>query len=406
MESKKTKKMGTMIPIIGPAILISVGYIDPGNWATDIQGGSSFGYQLLWVLLLSNIMAILLQTNAAKLGIATGESLAENCKKNFNKKISFVLWITAEIAALATDIAEFLGASIGVKILTGVPLFWGAITVGIVTFIILNSDKKGERKIETIIFSLVAIVTLAYVVELVIAKPDWKEVGYHTFVPSLTKESLLVAIGIIGATVMPHNIFLHSEIVKKRLKNKTETEKKNLFRYVIIDSFFSLNIAWFINSAMVIVSAAIFFYHHLQINSLEVAYQTLNPLLGHFSSFIFGVALLASGLSSSVTGTMAGQSILEGFLNKRMPVIFSRIITMVPALIVIGVGMNVLQTLVISQVILSIQLPFTIIPLIILTSKKNIMGALQNKKITILTLSVIALLIILLNVDLMFGILN
>ncbi|MDM5339044.1 Nramp family divalent metal transporter [Fictibacillus enclensis] len=390
-------KLRRAIPFLGPAFLVSVGYIDPGNWATNIEGGSAFGYTLLWVLLLSNLMAILLQTTAAKLGVATGKSLSENCRQHFKKPVAVFLWITAELAAMATDLAEFLGAALGIYLLLGIPLFPAALIGAAVTFGILLLHKYGFRFIEQIILGFVIIVAAVYIVELFYAKPDLGQVGYHLVVPHLNSASILVAIGMLGATVMPHNIFLHSSVVKNRLKKNQPKHNHRVYKYAIVDSLLALNVAWFINSAMIVVAAAVFYKNGLKVTSIEDAYSTLTPLLGGFASLAFAIALLSAGLSSSVTGTMAGQYILEGFLNIKIPIWVRRLVTMIPALIIIGAGINTWKALVVSQVVLSMQLPFTIIPLIMFTRSKKIMGSYVNKRWTNILLILVAAIIIILN---------
>ncbi|MCF6093706.1 Nramp family divalent metal transporter [Microaerobacter geothermalis] len=393
----KSFSLKKAFPFIGPAYLVSVGYIDPGNWATNIEGGASFGYKLLWVLLLSNLMAILLQVLSAKLGIATGKSLAENCREHFSKPLSFFLWVTAQLAAMATDLAEFLGAALGFYILFGLPMMQSALLAAVFTFLVLALHRYGFRKIEFIIFGLVGIVAGVYVLELFLAKPDWGQVAYHVFVPQIDSASIFVAIGMLGATVMPHNIFLHSAIVKHRLKPHDPAHNQRLFRYSVLDSVVALNTAWFINSAMIIMSAAVFFANGVGVTSIEEAQATLVPLLGGFAGTAFAIALLSSGLSSSVTGTMAGQYIMEGFLHRKIPMWLGRFITMIPALVIIGMGVNTLKALILSQVILSLQLPFTIIPLIWFTRNKKLMGEYVNKKITTILVILVAAIILFLN---------
>ncbi|TCS83497.1 Nramp family divalent metal transporter [Tepidibacillus fermentans] len=385
------------LPFMGPAYLVSVGYIDPGNWATNIEGGARFGYQLLWVLLISNLMAIILQSLSVKLGIATGKSLAENMKIHFAKPLYFFLFMTALIAAMATDLAEFFGAALGIHILFGIPLFPSAFITGIIVFAILALHRYGYRQIEMIIFGFVSIVAFAYILELFLVKPDVGLIMKHTFIPELDAKSIFVAIGMLGATVMPHNLFLHSGVVITRINSDLEHNKK-IYKYAIIDSLFALNTAWFINSSMIIMAAAAFFSNGHIVSSIEGAYQTLTPLLGGFASFAFAIALLSSGLSSSVTGTIAGQYILQGFINRSIPFWVQRLVTMIPALIVIGLGVNTFKALITSQVILSLQLPFTIIPLIILTRNKEVMGKyFVNKPYMNKIAGTIALLIIFLN---------
>lgn len=390
------------VPFFGPAFLVSVGYIDPGNWATNIEGGASFGYQLLWVLLLSNLMAILLQILSAKLGVATGQSLAENCRTHFSKPLAFFLWVTAELAAMATDLAEFLGAALGIYILFGVPLFPAALLAGVLTFAILLLHRFGYRLVEAIIFSFVFVVASVYVIEIFLAKPDWGQIGFHLVVPQLNSASVFVAIGMLGATVMPHNIFLHSSLVKYRMKKDDAEHNNKVYKYSVLDSVIALNMAWFINSSMIIMSAAVFFTNGYGIASIEEAYSTLTPLLGGFAAFAFAIALLSAGLSSSVTGTMAGQFIMEGFLNIKIAIWVRRLVTMIPALMIIGMGVDTLKALIMSQVVLSLQLPFTIIPLIWFTRNKNIMGRYANRPLVNVLAITIAAVIIFLNALLIY----
>lgn len=385
-----------LLPFLGPGFIVSVGYIDPGNWATNIAGGSTFGYTLLWVLLLSNIMAILLQILAVKLGIATGCSLAENIRTHYSTPAVYFLWITATLAAMATDLAEFLGAALAFKILFNIPMFPAALLAGVAVFIILGLHRFGFRKVEAIIISMVSVVGIGYLVELFLASPNWAQIGYHMVVPQVNSASILVAIGMVGATVMPHNIFLHSSVIKSRVRPGDDEHNKMLYRYSIADSAIALNIAWFINSAMIIMAASVFFSNGIQVESIEQAHTTLTPLLGAASSLVFGIALLAAGLSSSTTGTLAGQTILEGFMNIRLSPWTMRLITMLPALILIGMNVDALQALILSQVVLSMQLPFTIIPLLLFTRSRKIMGSFANKPLTnVLAIIVISVIVIL-----------
>lgn len=392
-----------VLPYVGPAFLVSVGYMDPGNWGTNIAGGSTFGYTLLWVLLVSNLMAILLQTMAARLGIVTGKSLAENCRIHYSKETNFFLWVMAEAAMMATDIAEFLGAAIGFYILFGIPMFSAGLLTGVVVFLILGLYRFGYRLVEYVIIGLVAIIGFAYVIEIFLAKPDWGQVANAMVVPRLSSESIFVAMGMLGATVMPHNLFLHSGIIQTRLTDEpTVVQKKKLFRFAVLDSVFALNMSWLVNSAMVVMSAAVFFANGIQVESIQDAHRTLEPLLGSLSSYAFAIALLAAGLSSSTTGTMAGQIVLEGFLNIKMSLWLRRFITMVPALIVIALGLNEIDVLVLSQVVLSMQLPFSIIPLIMFTMRKEIMGELRNGRVTNILAIASATLVIGLNMLLLY----
>lgn len=369
-----------LLSFLGPAFIVSVAYVDPGNFATNISGGSSYAYSLLWVILWSNIMAIVLQMLSAKLGLATGKNLAENCRDHFRKPAVIALWVIAEIAAMATDLAEFLGAALGFHLLFGMPMLYAGLLTGGVTFFLLWFERYGQRIIEYMITSLVALISLAYVFELMIAKPDWRQVVSHTLLPSLPGDSILVAVGMLGATVMPHVIYLHSHLVQPRRLVYHHRHIRSLFRWEKIDILIAMNIAFIINAAMVIVSAAVFYRNGMAVTSIEQAHASLGPLLGELSSYAFGIALLASGLSSSAVGTMAGQVVMKGFLHCEIPLWLRRLITMLPALLVIAVGFNPLQVLVISQVTLSFALPAAIIPLLLLTSRKELMGDLVNSR--------------------------
>jgi manganese transport protein len=367
----------------GPAFVISVGYMDPGNWGTDIEGGARFGYRLLWVILLANLMAILLQTLSAKLGIATGRSLPEVCRDNYPRWLSVTLWLTAELAAIATDLAEFLGGAVGFNLLFGIPLFPAALITGVIISLILLLERYGFRKLELVIIGMIAIIGLVYMAEIWLSQPDWALISKGLLVPSLPIGATLVAVGIIGATVMPHNLYLHSALIQTRVRpSDSLARKKQVYRMAIIDAVVALNGAFFVNAAILIMSAAVFSGGRLENYSLEAAHQTLTPLLGPLAGAIFAIALLASGLSSSTTATMAGQVIMEGFIHHRINVWLRRAITMVPSLIVIGIGFDPLQILVLSQVSLSFQLPFAIIPLVLFTNNPKIMGDFANNNVT------------------------
>jgi manganese transport protein len=374
------QRVRRFVPFLGPAFLVSVGYMDPGNWATNILAGSAYGYTLLWVLLMSNVMALVLQALSAKLGVATGLTLAQAVRANTSRPTSIFLWLTAEAAAIATDLAEFLGAALGFYLLLGVPLLAAALLTGVIVFAILALHRFGHRKVEIAIMALVAIVGIAYVYEVFITKPAWLDVGRGTLVPGFGGAgAILAAVGMIGATVMPHNVFLGSHVVQARRQEATsDLSRRQVYKYAVIDLIVALNIAWLINSAMVIMSAAAF--RGQGVDRIEVAHATLGPLFGGASAFAFAIALLAAGLSSSVTGTLAGQSIMEGFIGFRMSLWLRRSITMIPAIVAIAFfGDNSFQILIWSQVTLSLQLPFTIVPLIWLTSKKSVMGDYANK---------------------------
>jgi manganese transport protein len=379
---KKQGRFLQLIRYLGPAFVVSVAYIDPGNFATNISGGSKFNYSLIWVILVSNLMAIFLQTMSAKLGIATRSSLPEMCSKVFPRPVNWFFWFMAELAAMATDLAEFLGGTLGLNLLFHIPMTYAALLTGLLTFLICYMEKYGQKTVEAIITVLVAIISVAYVIELFLAKPDWAQVGIHTFVPSLPDgKAVVIAVGMLGATVMPHVIYLHSQLVQCRCKDDTTIEgKKHHLKMEKIDIAIAMNIAFFVNAAMVVVSAAVFFANGVQVETMQEAHRSLEPLLGPLSGGAFGIALLASGLSSSAVGTMAGQTIMKGFVNISIPVNLRRLITMAPALIIIALGVNPMNALVLSQVVLSFILPIPIIQLLIITGRKDLMGEFVNKR--------------------------
>lgn len=366
-----------LLGFLGPAFIVSVAYVDPGNFGTNISGGSLFGLNLLWVILASNLMAIFLQIMSAKLGIVTGMNLPELCGKTFSRPVNWLLWFTAQIAAMATELAEFLGGALGFHLLFGLPMGWAGLLTGVVTFLLVHLEKYGHRLVEAVITALVGVISLAYVLELVLARPNWAEVAYHCVTPHLSRESALVAVGMLGATVMPHVIYLHSQLVQPRREDNVAHIREHL-ALEKIDVVIAMNIAFIINGAMVIVSAAVFHSRGLRVLTIDEAHRTLQPLLGSLSSTAFGIALLASGLSSSAVGTMAGQVVMRGFVNLDIPLLARRFITMGPALVIIALGCDPVYVLVLSQVILSFALPGAIIPLLLLTSSSKIMGEWVN----------------------------
>ncbi len=368
-----------LLPYLGPAFLVSVGYMDPGNWATDIEGGARFGYTLLWVLLLSNLMAIFLQAMSARLGIVTGQSLPENCRDRMPRWVSLLLWAAAEASALATDLAEFLGAALGFNILFGIPLFQAALITGVVVFVLLALERLGYRAVEYAIIAFVGTIGMAYVYELFLAKPDVGGIARGLVTPNISDGRLYIAIGMLGATVMPHNIYLHSALVQSR---RPLLSARTHIRTQIADATIALNAAFFVNAAILIMSAATFYERGVVVTSIEQAHETLTPLLGGLSAVAFAVALLASGLSSSTTATLAGQVILQGFLHVRMSLFLRRLITMIPALLVIYLQVDSLKVLVLSQVCLSFGLPFAILPLIWLANRRDVMGEFANGRWT------------------------
>jgi manganese transport protein len=396
--------LARIMPFMGPAFIASVAYMDPGNFATNIQGGAKFGLELLWVIVASNLMAMLLQSLSAKLGIATGRNLAEHCRDQYPRWVVWGLWAIAELVALATDLAEFLGAALGFYLLFGIPLLWAGVLTAIITFLILGLERYGFRPLEAVIISLIGVVAVSYLVEMILVKPNMEQVLYHAVVPQFSGvESVLLATGILGATVMPHAIYLHSALTQGRIVVKNPKMQQKLFNYEIIDIVVAMGAASLINMAMLIMAASTFHQTGLtNIGSIEEAHKTLEPLLGRASQYIFGISLLASGLSSSSVGTMAGQVIMQGFLHKHIAPWIRRVVTILPSLLVIATGLDPTRTLVLSQVILSFGLPFAIIPLIQFTRRRDLMGELVNKKITTLFASLAATLIIGLNFFLIF----
>src|ERR1700723_417161 len=387
----------------GPAFVASVAYIDPGNFATNIEGGSRFGYRLLWVLLWSNAMAILIQYLSAKLGIVTGLTLPQNCRKHFSRPMTLFLWVAAEVAAIATDLAEFLGAALGLYLLFGPAMLaygWSrtetmlaaALVSTVAVFLILALDLAGYKWLERGIMAFVGVIGICYAFEVFLVHPDWRLAAIHTLVPTLDPKnlhgSLYVAVGMLGATVMPHVVYLHSALVQPRRAELIKqplveggSRRRRYLRFELIDVFAAMNGAWLINSAM-IVMAAVAFVHSGGAPSIEDAYHTLGPLLGPLSATVFAVALLCSGLSSSTVGVMAGQVIIEGFLDIKFSIFLRRLITIIPALIVIAVGLDPLKILILSQVVLSFTLPFALIPLLILTSRVSVMKSFASARRT------------------------
>lgn len=376
-------KWRTFLKFMGPAFIVSVAYIDPGNFATNISGGSHFNYNLVWVVLWSNLMAIFCQTISAKLGIATGHNLPEMCGRIFSPRTNRVLWVLAELAAMATNLAEFLGGTLGLYLLFRIPMVYAGLLTGVITFAITYMEKYGQRVVEWIIGVLVAVISVAYIIELFLAKPDWTQAGLHALVPSLPNgQAVLIAVGMLGATVMPHVIYLHSQLVQCRNGDHTVEEKQRHLRLEKIDICIAMNIAFIVNAAMVIVSAAVFHRHGMVVETIEQAHRSLEPLVGAFSSGAFGIALLASGFSSSAVGTMAGQMIMKGFVDLRISDNLLRIITMAPAMAIIALGINPMKALILSQVTLSFALPLAIVPMMLIADRPDLMGPFANKPLT------------------------
>jgi manganese transport protein len=390
-------------PFLGPAFIACVAYMDPGNFATNIAGGSKFGFTLVWVIVASSLMAMLVQTLSAKLGIATGRNLPEVCREQYSQRTSFGLWIQAELIAMATDLAEFLGAAVGIKLLFGIALFPAAVITGVITFLILALQRFGYRPLEAVITAFVAVIGICYLGELWFAHPPLATVAKHAVVPQFEgNESVLLAVGIIGATVMPHVIYLHSALTQNRIVPRNDEEARLLYKYTRVDVLIAMTIAGLINMSMLVVAATVFFGSGLvNIESLEGAHRTLEPILGGASSVLFALALTASGLSSATVGTMSGQVVMQGFIKRRIPILVRRLVTMIPAFIVIGLGLDPSRTLVISQVVLSFGIPFALVPLVVFTSKREIMGVLVNRRLTVAAAVVVAALITGLNVFLL-----
>jgi manganese transport protein len=388
---------------LGPAFVASVAYMDPGNFATNIEGGARFGYELLWVLLWSNAMAILVQYLAAKLGIATGRTLPENCRAEFSRPVTVGLWLAAEVAAMATDLAEFLGAALGFYLLFGVPLLPAALVTGALVMLILAIEQLGFQWFERVIIAFVAVIGVAYAIEVFLSKPAWGSIVRNILVPEIHSSSIYLAVSMLGATVMPHVIYLHSALVLPR-REEIDRHGHRHRKMELLDVLLAMNGAWLINSAMVVMAAAVFFGSGTHVSSIEAAHDTLVPLLGKFAAMAFAVALLCSGLSSSTVGTMAGQVILQGFLQLRISIFVRRLVTMIPAVVVIAVGLDPLKTLVLSQAVLSFCLPFAMIPLLILTRRKNLMGVHANRPITNLLAALATVVILSMNVWLLYAI--
>ena len=393
-----------LLPFLGPAFIASVAYVDPGNFATNIQGGAQFGYLLLWVVVASNLMAMLIQALSAKLGIATGLNLAEHCREQFAQPVVWAMWVLMELVAMATDLAEFLGAALGFNLLFGVPLLAAGLLTGLATFGILALERRGFRHLEALITGMVGTIALCYVVEIFLGRPDWGQIAIHAVRPAFQgTESILLATGILGATVMPHVVFLHSALMQGRIVVRKPEELRRLFRYECVDVTMAMGVAGLVNGAMLIMAASTFYQHGLtSVGTIEQAHQTLAPLLGRASSIVFAVSLLASGLSSSTVGTMSGQVIMQGFLYRQIPVWLRRLLTMVPALAVIAIGLEPTRTLVLSQVVLSFGLPFALVPLVLFTARADLMGVLVNGRLTTALTWLVTLLIIALNIFLLY----
>jgi manganese transport protein len=387
------------LAFVGPAVVASIAYMDPGNFATNIQAGAKYGYGLLWVVLLANLIAMLFQALSAKLGIVTGRNLAEMCRDHFPRPLVWTMWVISEIAAMATDLAEFLGGAIGLSLLFGIPLFYGMIVTGFIVYAILMFERFGFRPVELIIGNLVAIIALCYLIQMFIAPVDWRSAALHTVLPQIADGgALLLAVGIIGATVMPHAVYLHSGLTQARIPTRDDGEKRMVVRISNTEVVIALVIAGMVNMAMVMMASSAFHAGHSDVAEIESAYHTLTPLLGIAAAGVFLVSLLASGVSSSTVGTMAGQMIMQGFVGFSIPIWVRRLVTMLPAFVVVGLGANATNALVISQVVLSIALPLPMIALLLFTRRSDIMGHFANSRLTNLAAIVGTVLVLSLNV--------
>jgi manganese transport protein len=385
----------SVLAFAGPAIVASIAYMDPGNFATNIQAGARYGYTLLWVVLAANLIAMLFQALSAKLGIVTGHNLAEMCRMHFSRPVVAAMWVVSEMAAMATDLAEFLGGAIGLSLLFKIPLMAGMAVTAIVTYAILLLDRRGFRPLELIITALVGVIALCYLAEMFIAPVDWASAGFHTFVPGVPDGgALLISVGIIGATVMPHAVYLHSGLTQGRTPARDDQQRRQLVILSNREVVVALACAGLVNMAMVITASSAFHAGYPEVAEIETAYHALTPLLGAGAAALFLISLIASGISSSVVGTMAGQMIMQGFVGFRIPVWLRRVITMAPAFVIVALGVNATQALVVSQVVLSIALPLPMVALVLFTRRADIMGRFVNSRLTT-TLALAAMILVL-----------
>jgi manganese transport protein len=387
-------------PFLGPAFIAAVAYVDPGNFATNMAAGARYGYLLLWVVLMANLMAMLIQSMSAKLGVATGKNLPEVCRERYSRPVSVLLWIQAEVIAMATDLAEFMGAAIGLQLLFNIELFPAALVTGAAAFGILALQAKGFRQLEAVIAGLIGVIVAAFSLQVVMAEPRPAGIAHGLFVPGFEgTESVLLAVGILGATVMPHVIYLHSALTQHRLVGATEEAKKRIARFERIDVVIAMSLAGIVNISMLVTAAAVFHTRGLTEigDDLTRVHTALGDYLGGSAGALFGIALLASGLSSSSVGTLAGQVVMQGFINRRIPLFLRRFVTMIPALVFIAAGVDPSRALVISQVVLSFGIPFALIPLLLFSRDRRLMGSLVNRRVTTAAATIVAAVIIGLN---------
>lgn len=401
--ARRSTRLRRRLTFFGPAFVASVAYIDPGNFATNISGGAKFGYLLVWVIVMANLMAMLVQYLSSKIGLATGKNLPELCREHFPRTVSFGLWVQAEIVAIATDLAEFVGAAIALNLLFGLPPLTSGFITAVVAFAILGLQTKGYRRFELVIGGMLAIVLIGFLVDLLKVDVDGGA-ALGGLVPSFSgTESILLAVGILGATVMPHVVYLHSALTQNRTPTETVEEKRRVLRYQRTDVIVALGIAGVINLSMLLIAAATFHdTGRTNVETIESAHAGFETLLGGGAALAFGIALLASGLSSSSVGTYAGQVVMQGFIRRRIPLFLRRALTMAPSLVVLGIGANTTDVLVISQVVLSFGIPFALIPVILLTRRRDIMGGLVNARGTTVVASIVATVIVALNAFLLY----
>jgi manganese transport protein len=395
---RRRRRVRRTLPFLGPAFVASIAYVDPGNFATNVAGGAGFGYTLLWVILAANLMAMLIQNLSAKVGIATGKNLPELCRERFPRPVSWGLWVQAELIAMATDLAEFIGAAVALNLLFGVPLFVAGLMTAVAAFAILSLHGLGYRRFEAVITALLGVILAGFLYETLAVGADPGGVA-RGFVPGFAgTDSVLLAVAILGATVMPHVIYLHSALTQNRLPATSDGERRRLLGYQRLDVTIAMSVAGIVNMAMLVVAASLFFGSGLRnVNSLEGAHAGFSQLAGGGAALAFALALLASGLASSSVGTLAGQVVMQGFIDRAIPLVLRRLVTMLPALIVILLGFDPTRALVISQVALSFGIPFALVPLILLTRRADVMGALVNRRITTVVASLVAAVIIALN---------
>ena len=403
-ESLRGQRNGLrgFLPFAGPAIIASVAYMDPGNFATNIQAGAGHGYGLLWVVVLANLIAMLVQSLSARLGIVTGHSLAALCRVHFPRTVTLAMWVVSEVAAMATDLAETIGAAIGISLLLGLPLLTSLTITMLITWALLALQRRGFRPLELVIAGFVGLIGLCYLIELIISPPDWRLFAWHAVVPELKgADALTLAVGIVGATVMPHAIYLHSALMTNRVPTKTDAEKATVLRHSNTEVLIALGFAGLVNMAMVTMAASMFHDGHPEVAEIETAYHTLLPLMGGFAAMVFMTSLLASGVSSSVVGTMAGQTIMGDFLTIRTPLWLRRLLTMLPAFVVVALGVNATKALILSQVVLSLALPVPMIALLLLVFRPALMGAFRPNLLTRVGASVATLVVLALNMVLL-----